>query len=243
MFGLWKRKGKSGEPLPEAHDGPPDSHRPSGLCPRCDKQSSFEVLGSLPVTFDGGVMQPAIGDPYRTYDERATGFLCRHCNQGFVVVESEWRGGTLKRDHPNNYGEVTWRGHHWWPVPGTILHDSVPVSVRSAFDEACKCLASDCPRAGAAMARCALEGIVVDQGETKGLLVARLKNLADRGKLLSTLADWSKEVRLIGNDAVHDLTADVSMEDARQLVDFIRELTKYLYVLPDELKKRLAKNP
>jgi hypothetical protein len=28
MFGLWERKGKSGEPLPEANDGPPDSHRP-----------------------------------------------------------------------------------------------------------------------------------------------------------------------------------------------------------------------
>lgn len=54
MFGLWSRKGKSGEPLPALNDGPPDSHRPSGLCPRCDKQSSFEAIGSLPITFDGG---------------------------------------------------------------------------------------------------------------------------------------------------------------------------------------------
>lgn len=47
MFGLWERKGKSREPLPEANDWPPDSHRPSGLCPRCDKQSSFETTGHL----------------------------------------------------------------------------------------------------------------------------------------------------------------------------------------------------
>jgi hypothetical protein len=58
MFGLWQRKGKSGEPLPEANDGPPDSHRPSGLCPRCDKQSSFEATGHLPITFDGGMAHP-----------------------------------------------------------------------------------------------------------------------------------------------------------------------------------------
>ena len=243
MFGLWERKGKSGEPLPEAHDGPPDSYRPSGLCPRCDKQSSFDATGHLPITFDGGTAHPSYGQPYATFDERATGFVCRHCRQGFVVVESEWRGGTLRRENPNNYGAITWRGHHWWPVPGAVLHESVPAPVRSAFDEACKCLASDCPRAGAAMARCALEGIVVDQGETKGLLVQRLKSLADRGVLLPTLAAWSKEVRLLGNDAVHDLAVDVSMEDASQLVEFIRELAKYLYVLPHDLQKRLAKKP
>lgn len=91
MFGLWERKGKSGEPLPEANDGPPDSHRPSGLCPRCDKQSSFETTGHLPITFDGGTAHLSDGEPYATFDERATGFLCRHCRQGFVVVESEWR--------------------------------------------------------------------------------------------------------------------------------------------------------
>jgi hypothetical protein len=91
------------------------------------------------------------------------------------------------------------------------------------------------------MARCALEGIVVDKGETKGRLVQRLRNLADKGVLLPTLADWSKEVRLLGNDAVHDLTTDVSKEDADQLVEFIRELAKYLYVLPHELQQRLTK--
>lgn len=93
------------------------------------------------------------------------------------------------------------------------------------------------------MARCALEGIVVDQGEAKGPLVQRLRNLVAKGVLLPTLADWSKEVRLLGNDAVHDLAVDVSMEDASQLVEFIRELAKYLYVLPHDLQKRLGKKP
>jgi hypothetical protein len=93
------------------------------------------------------------------------------------------------------------------------------------------------------MARCALEGIVVHQGETKGSLAVRLQRLADKGTLQPTLAAWSKEVRLLGNDAVHDLTVDVAAADARQLVEFIRELTKYLYVLPHDLQKRLAKNP
>lgn len=40
MFGNGKF-GKGGEILPEPHEGLPDSSRPSGLCPRCGKQSSF----------------------------------------------------------------------------------------------------------------------------------------------------------------------------------------------------------
>lgn len=239
MFGLWQRKGKSGEPLPEAHDGPPDSSRPAGLCPRCNKQSSFDTTGHLPITYDGGTAYPTVGDPFPTYDEQATGFVCRHCRQGFVVIESQWTGGELARTATKRSGALRWRGHHWWPVPGAILDDCVPATVRSAFDEASKCLASACPRAAAAMARCALEGIVVDQGETKGTLAQRLNNLADKGVLLRTMAAWTKEVRLLGNDAVHDLTAEVSIADAAQLVEFIRELAKYIYVLPHNLEKRL----
>jgi hypothetical protein len=53
MFEGKKRSvGKSGEKLPEKHEGLPDSTLPYGLCPRCQKQSSFEMVGSLPVTFD-----------------------------------------------------------------------------------------------------------------------------------------------------------------------------------------------
>lgn len=58
------------EVLPLQHEGAPDSYRPSGLCPRCGKQSSFESAGSLPVTFDhevyaagpGGSREPLLID-------------------------------------------------------------------------------------------------------------------------------------------------------------------------------------
>ncbi len=56
------RRGRRDEPLPEPNEGLPDSHRPSGLCPRCGKQSSFEVAGSLPVSFDSSYTHD--GDRY-----------------------------------------------------------------------------------------------------------------------------------------------------------------------------------
>jgi len=89
------------------------------------------------------------------------------------------------------------------------------------------------------MARRTLEAIATDKGEANGALAQRLSNLSTKGFLHATLADWAKEVRLIGNVGAHfDPISDVSLDDARQLIDFIRELAKFLYVLPYELNER-----
>ena len=50
IFGGKNRSiGKTGEKLPEKHEGLPDSTLAHGLCPRCQKQSSFEVVGTQAV--------------------------------------------------------------------------------------------------------------------------------------------------------------------------------------------------
>jgi hypothetical protein len=71
------------------------------------------------------------------------------------------------------------------------------------------------------------------------VLAVRLKNLAARGLLLPTLADWAKEVRLVGNIGAHfDPMDTVSKDDAEKLNTFVRELLRYLYELPAELARR-----
>ena len=68
MFNIFKRsnivKGPRNEDLPLTHEGLPDSYRPNGLCPRCGKQSSFEKIGELPVTFTGGTVYMPDGKKY-----------------------------------------------------------------------------------------------------------------------------------------------------------------------------------
>ncbi|GMU26329.1 MAG: hypothetical protein AMXMBFR16_12340 [Candidatus Uhrbacteria bacterium] len=84
-----------------------------------------------------------------------------------------------------------------------------------------------------------MEAITVDKGETQGTLADRLNALGAKGVLHPTLSDWAKEVRLVGNVGAHfDPMQQVTVEDAQQLVNFIRELLKYLYELPAELNRR-----
>jgi hypothetical protein len=116
---------------------------------------------------------------------------------------------------------------------------AVPPAIASALNEATMCLAENCPRAAAVMARRTLEAVALDQGEAEGTLAQRLAKLAGRNVLQPTLAEWSKEVRLIGNTGAHyDPINEVSQTDAAQLVEFVRELLRYLYILPHELNKR-----
>lgn len=89
------------------------------------------------------------------------------------------------------------------------------------------------------MARRTPEAICVEQGAENGSLSERLSALAASGRLQSTLADWAKEVRLIGNRGAHfDAIDDVNRPDAQQLISFLRELLRYLYELPAELRRR-----
>lgn len=239
-----KTKGREGEVLPDKNEGPPDSHLPSGLCPRCGKQSSFEIAGSLPVTYD--YESHYLDHEGRTDHDtlsQVSSLICRNCRQGVVVVEDQWIGEQPRRKGLKSGGEVYYKGVHWYPLPEMTPSTDIPSDSASAFAEAAAALAANCPRASAVMARRTLEAITVEKGEIEGSLAKRLRILDEKGVLHPSLAEWVKEVRLVGNVGAHfDPIQPVSMDDAKQLVNFLSELLKYLYELPAELKRRRSDN-
>jgi uncharacterized protein DUF4145 len=234
-------KGQRGETLPEGNDGPPDSSRPQGLCSRCNKQSSFHVLGSLPVTFGSTYTVERDGSRTPSAVEQVSALRCRNCGHCVVVVEEQWVGETPWHQGLGKGGVLTWRGVHWWPLPDTKLPADVPVPIAAVFAEAAKTLAAGCPRATAVMVRRTLEAITADKGQTKGTLAQQLAALGAAGTLPPAVAEWATEVRLVGNAGAHfDPMDEVTQEDAHQVLSFTREVLKHLYELPAELARRRA---
>lgn len=89
------------------------------------------------------------------------------------------------------------------------------------------------------MLRRTIEAIVVYFGEEKGTLAQRLQKLSERNILQPSIADWAKEVRQVGNQGAHfDPAENVSMDDVKQLMSFVQELMKYLFILRAELERR-----
>lgn len=215
--------------------GIPDSHKAQGLCPRCHRQSNFEVRGHIDLSFDTQfVIAERDGSSSRIPDERLTGLTCRGCSQGIAVVEEM----CYLNARPGS-GTVVWRANFAWPLPTAQVSVDVPAHIAAIFAEAVTALAARIPRAASLMARATLEAITVDKGEAqKDNLKTRIRNLANKNILQPDLAAWADEIRLIGNAGAHDVNAPVSLADVEQLVSFIRELLRYLYELPAELAKR-----
>jgi hypothetical protein len=94
------------------------------------------------------------------------------------------------------------------------------------------------------MARRTLEAICAEQGISERTLSQSVAALVASGKLVPSLADWAKEVRLVGNKGAHfDPLEDVATEDVTQLLSFLVELLKFTYELPAELKRRRESVP
>lgn len=236
-----KKKGQREEELPQDHDGLPDSNTPYGVCPRCDKQSSFDILGSLPATFDSGYVISQGGQNRRTLIDQVTSMECRNCHQPVIVIEQEYVG-----DSPSNKkhsgGYINYRGLFWWPFQGMNLSSDIPEDIQEILQEAKTTFSAQCYRASAVMSRRTLEAITVDKGETEGVLANRIKNLVKTGVLDKNLGDWATEIRLIGNSGAHfDPIKNVEKEDASQIILFIEELIKYVYVMPAEIARRRKK--
>jgi hypothetical protein len=234
-------KGQRNEDLPENNNGLPDSTMPYGLCPRCNKQSSFEILGSLPATYESGFMISPDGKRSKPFFDQVTSLECRNCNQPIIVIEEKFVGGIPAREKLSS-GSVTWKGLFWWPFSNMNISNEIPLDISKILLEAKITYSAQCYRASAVMSRRTLEAITVEKGEVNGRLAERIENLKAKGILDKNLADWSTEIRLIGNTGAHfDPISDVAKEDAKQIILFIEELIKYVYIMPAEIAKRRNK--
>jgi len=119
------------------------------------------------------------------------------------------------------------------------LSADIPVQIQKILQEAKITYSAQCYRASAVMSRRTLEAITVEKGEPDGTLAKRINCLTSKGILDKNLGDWANEIRLIGNVGAHfDPINDVESEDANQIILFIEELIKYIYIMPAEIAKR-----
>jgi hypothetical protein len=243
FFGNKKtEKGQRNEDLPETNEGYPDSEMPYGLCPRCNKQSSFDLLGALPATLSSNIRISQMIDNKPDSNDRVVSLLCRNCNQPVIVLEEKFVGDKAVKEGSSS-GTIWWKGFFWWPFINIKFSPSIPEIIQHTLQEAKVTYATECYRASAVMSRRTLEAIAVDKGEIKGVLAQRIKNLKEKGFLDSNLGEWATEIRLIGNVGAHfDPIDDVDKNDANQIIIFIEELIKYIYIMPAKIANRRNKN-
>lgn len=155
----------------------------------------------------------------RVWDQQLAVMQCAYCEQNIVVIEEELHDGQRGKES----GRISWRGIHWWPVPGSAdLSPDIPAAVASAYSEGMRALPAKAPRAAVVMFRGMLAQFVNDKGspaaQAKHTLYHRLEQMNQDGSLHPSLVEWAKEIRVLGNAAAHPDSLDpVSEDEAAEL--------------------------
>jgi hypothetical protein len=201
-------------------------------CSNCDARVSATVEGAYEVFADG---------PDVTL--RFTLLRCPECDVPILASQDDEDARYLGGDGSEPWGKPT----RMYPEPDkNQLGSAVPASIRKAFTEARSCFSNGhAYTACAIMCRKVLEGIC-DSHNAKGRnLAERLKYLSDHGELDKRLYDWITTLRLVGNEAAHDVKVTVSREDANDLLDLTEAVAEYLYTfrVKFEAFQERRKNP
>jgi hypothetical protein len=91
------------------------------------------------------------------------------------------------------------------------------------------------------MCRRALEAICKDKGTTKRTLAENLKELQQKGTIDARLYEWADALRLVGNDAAHNVDEFMGKEDAKDGIDFTRAIVEYVYTFADAFERFQAR--
>lgn len=120
---------------------------------------------------------------------------------------------------------------------GSYEHKSIPQSILTSFESARKVQNID-PNIAMMAFRRTLELILKDKGATGNTIQGKIEELAYRGVLPPTLKEVSDTMRILGNNATHDVEPVFAEHDVDTVGSFVGYLLDYLYVLPSKLKEQ-----
>lgn len=146
----------------------------------------------------------------------------------YIAGELEW--GMPVKMYPNNQFHIN-------PV--------IPEKLRKALVECIQCYKSNSHTATVIMCRRAIEGFCAIKGVQEKNLDKSIKKLKDDGIINEQLFEWANQLRLSGNEAVHNIDSEFSNLDAKDMLDFTIAILDFTFSFKDKFdkfKERLSKN-
>ncbi len=204
------------------------------LCPHCG------VLSQHQKTPFAGVMQHCDGgEPKQVYQSQLRHYILRCVNCGedtYLLYQTVFTRGPLYV-LPGSEPQVL----HAYPSATCLIHGAVPRAVQSAATEAENCLGVGAYNACGVMTRRAMQSLCEDKKAQGKDLFDQLKFLRDNHSVTPDLWEWAEELRVLGKHGAHPEWEEVSEDDAEYGVKFLREIVKYVYVLPYERSEKRLK--
>ena len=202
------------------------------LCPHCETRSRFNRL------FPSGIknFNDRNGYHYIEKCQECNGIVYSICN---IDLDDPTMKAALKAGVDLN-GETAFEKFSY---PFIMMNPPIDISesFEKSFVEGVKCLNVGAPFASVVMFRKCLQIIAEDKGAKGGTLKAKLKSLSSSGTLTSTLDSISTIIREVGNDGAHPNEFEPSIDDAKDILNFLLLFIDQLYILPEKAEKLKAR--
>ncbi|MCW8908107.1 MAG: DUF4145 domain-containing protein [Sedimenticola sp.] len=181
-------------------------------CPYCESKVDADEKGNVSFDTDGLV-------PHSKFSL----VECKICHQALLgyteliqVGPDEWDWDNLER---------------YWPKKENTVDREIPEIARVSLIEAVICFKAKAFSACAVMCGRAIEGVCKHHHTKARSLAGGLKELKQQGIIDSRIYEWGEALRTARNLGAHASTEKVSMDDAKDLLDFCTAICEYVFVL------------
>jgi hypothetical protein len=198
------------------------------FCPSCNIIVEAKVIARGSGGFRSDAVCPVDEADAEYHGEVYSVALCRRCNGPFLVRESLY-------GVPGEFETVT-DEKLLFPVAAERNLNGVPGFVQSSMEEAHRSFACGSYVAAALMCRRALEGVCKTLSAAGSNLAQKLDDLQAKGHIDPKLLRWAHGVRLIGNDAAHEVDQSIAIQDARDILDLTEALLTYVFSLDNKFR-------
>jgi hypothetical protein len=170
--------------------------------------------------------------------------VCNICNLGMAILSRSLTGS--HSDLQRNTVLYPGPGHRIlsiWPDKSKNGPEGVPSNIENFYLQGLANLKARRWDAAGAMFRKTLDvGTKIIAPTYKGdPLFSRINKLVGDGTLTQAMGDWSHEIRMDGNDAVHDENPETE-EDANASQHFTEAFLTYAFALPKLVEDNKAKS-
>jgi hypothetical protein len=198
------------------------------FCPTCNILVEAKVIARGFGEYRSNAANPLDEVDVEYHGDHYSVALCRRCSGPFLVREALY-------SVPGEFESVTDEAV-LFPVSGGAKLEGLPDSIARSMDQAHRCYSASSYDACALMCRRALEALCRTLSASGNSLASRLADLQANGRIDARLLDWAHGVRLVANEAAHDVEVGVTPDDARDILEFTEALLMYVFTLDTKFR-------
>lgn len=194
------------------------------FCTHCNLLTTAREVASYLNTTPENPLQATIDPSNTAYSTKLYSIaLCGKCESVFLI-ESDFYEMPGEFCAPQGENVL-------YPNNQKISMSGIPKTIARAYTKASQSYQVGLYEPCVIMCRKCIEALCYEFGHNKGNLKSRLDSLQKSGSIDQKILNWADELRLIGNDAAHDLDIVIEQIDAQDALDFVEAIILYAFSL------------